>query len=105
MAYLQASTLKGKCRAGFLTCPESGRQGRFSNLPYISLSRQQALYLMHHTLDFFLVCESDHEEFVSFTDADDAVRKEPDAVEQRIGAEDQAHRKSCDSGAGKRRAD
>ena len=57
---------------------------------------EQALDFLDHLLNVFLAVEGDHEEIVACLETDHSIAKEPDALEQRIAADNIADRKTCD---------
>src|ERR1700720_210262 len=62
--------------------------------PAGSGSRQQTLDLAHDTSDLILIRKRDHEELVTLMKTDDAVGKQPDAVEEGIAAEQPTYRRA-----------
>ncbi|MBL8203565.1 MAG: serine/threonine-protein kinase [Blastocatellia bacterium] len=68
-------------------------------------SRQQSFDFFHNLLHFVLIGQRNHKKPVAFANANDAVGKEPDAVQQRIRAENQAERQTRDRRPGKRGTD
>jgi len=49
--------------------------------------RQQPFNFPYHAIHFLLIRQSYHEELVALVKADDAVGKQPDAVEEGVAAQ------------------
>ncbi len=57
---------------------------------------EETFDLADHADDFFLVRQSDHEELVALVEADHAVSKKPDAVQDWVAAQQPTDRRASD---------
>src|SRR6185503_17310298 len=59
--------------------------------------RQQPLNLPHHPIHFFLIRQRNHEKLVALVEANHAIGKQPDAVEEWVTAKDPTYGRAADA--------